>query len=131
MYRWQDKALSVLVQEESYIDDLELYKGKIYYSTEIVENRTYKIMEDGKDTVGLRLNRIELDGTGKETIFEYRYPKEKQEIKGEVPYLTLNYELSGDEIFVEIYIGNEPHPFYRMKTDGSGLKMIGQMPAEL
>lgn len=135
MYRWQDKVLSVLAKEESEIDNLELYKGKIYYAADIVENVTYKTVQDGKEqvteveeTVGVRINRMELDGSGKETVFEYRYQETEQEImESIVPYLALVYEISGDEIVVEVYIGNEPHPFYRMKTDGSGRERIGQV----
>ncbi|MDE7232049.1 MAG: hypothetical protein K2N37_03100 [Lachnospiraceae bacterium] len=132
MYCWQDKVLYVLAQEETDIDDLECYKGKIYYSTEIVEKIAYKDqIEEKEDTIGIRLNRMELEGDGKETIFEYRYPGTEQEIlEDRVPYLSLIYEISGDEIVAEVYIGDEQHPFYRMNTDGSKCKKIGQMPEE-
>ena len=132
MYSWQDKVLYVLAQEESGIDDLECYKGKIYYSTEIVEEVAYKDqIEEKEDTVGIRLNRMESDGSGKEAIFEYRYPGTEREIpEDRIPYLALIYEISGDEIIAEVYIGDEPHPFYRMNTDGSKCKKIGQMPKE-
>ena len=45
-----------------------------------------------------------------------------------MPLLLLIYEISGDEIVAEVYVGNEPHPVYRMKTDGSGVQQIGQIP---
>ncbi len=130
MYSWQDKVLYVLAQEETDIDDLECYKGKIYYSTEIVEEVAYKDqIEEKEDTVGIRLNRMESDGTGKETIFEYRYPGTEQGVLEDwIPYLALIYEINGDEIVAEVYIGDEQHPFYRMNTDGSKCKKIGQMP---
>ena len=138
MYRWADRALSVVAREEAAIDYPEIYKGRIYYTTDIAEAVSYKTWQDGaeqtaeeEDTVGVRLNRIALDGTGKETVFEYRYPEEAQEIREtRIPYLSLIYEISGDQIVAEVYIGNEPHPFYRMKTDGSGAKKIGQVPGE-
>ena len=77
----------------------------------------------------VRLNRIAPEGTGKETIFTYRYPEEEQEIReSRIPYLALIYEIGGDEIIAEVYIGGKPHPFYRMKTDGSGATKIGQVP---
>ena len=136
MYRWKDRTLSVLAQEEDAINQPELYEGKIYYVTDIVEPVRYKTAQDGEeqtaeeeDTVGVRLNRIALEGTGKETIFTYRYPEEGQEIReSQIPYLALIYEISGGEIIAEVYIGGKPHPFYRMKTDGSGAKKIGQVP---
>ncbi len=135
MYCWQDRVLSVLAKEESEIDYPTLYKGKIYYSSDIVEKVPYSMAQDGtervteEDTVGVKLNRMNLDGTGKETVFEYCYQENAGEIvKGSFPFLSLIYEISGDEIFAEVYIGDEPHPFYRMKTDGSGQKKIGQMP---
>ena len=126
----------MLAEEESEIDHPQIYNGKIYYSTEIVENVVYRTMQDGKeqmveeeDTVGIRLNRMELSGTGKETVFGYRYQETEQEImESRIPSLRLNYEISGGEIIVELVIDNEPHPVYRMMTDGSGQRQIGQIP---
>ncbi len=137
MYRWQDKVLSVLAGEEAAaIAYPELYKGKIYYSADIVENVPYREMQDGveqiveeEETVGVRLIRMNLDGTKKETVFEYHYQESTEETMGRgIPYLSLIYEISGDEIVAEVYIGDAPHLFYRMKTDGSGKQKIGQMP---
>lgn len=136
MYRWEDRVLFVLAQEEAAIESPVIYKGKIYYATDLVDNVKYKTWQDGKeqtteeeDMVGVRLNRMSPDGTGKETVFEYRYPGEEQEIReNRIPYLSLIYEIGGDEIIAQVYIGNKPHPFYRMKTDGSGAKKIGQVP---
>ncbi|MDE6221498.1 MAG: hypothetical protein K2G51_13930 [Lachnospiraceae bacterium] len=138
MYRWKDKVLSVLAKEETATDYLTFYKGKIYYTAGIEGNVTYRIMQEGKEqitqkeeTVGIRLNRMDSDGTGKETIFEYRYPGAEQEtMEDSLPYLSLIYEISGDEIVLEVYIGEEPHPFYRMNVDGSGIREIGRMPKE-
>ncbi len=121
IYDRQNKALSVLAKEETEIDDICRHKGKIYYSV--------KIMEE-EEAVGVRLNRMELDGSGKETIFEYRYQGTEQEIQEDgMPSLGLYFEIGGDEIVAQVYIGNgNLDPFYRMKTDGSGREKIGQMP---
>lgn len=135
MYRWRDRVLSVLVKEDAPIDHLTYYKGKIYYTTETKENVIYRMVPGGEgqdtqkeETVGMKLNRIEPDGTQKEMIFEYRYPKAGQEImENWIPYLTLTYEISGDEIVLEVPIEGELYPFYRMNIDGSGIKKIGQM----
>ena len=136
MYSWRDKVLSVLAREDSPMQYPQFYDGKIYFASEIVENVTYGKTADGKEqitqeeeTVGVRLNRMEPEGTGKEVIFEYRYPETPQDImESRIPYLSLNYEIGGGEIVVEVYLGGEPHPFYRMKTDGSGQERIGQVP---
>lgn len=113
------RALEI-ANEEAANDETKSYKGKVYYSTEIV---------DGTDTVGITLNRMESDGTGKETVFEYRYPEGYT--GDDISYPELIYEISGDEIVIEVDIKGEPHPFFRMNTDGSGLKNIGQMPRKL
>lgn len=134
--RQQDKELSELAQKESDIDYPQFYDGKIYYTSEIVENVTYRTAKDGKeqiteeeDTVGMRLNRMEPDGSGKEIIFEYRYLETIPDImENSIPYISMLYEISGGEIIAEVYLGGEPHPFYRMKTDGSGQEKIGQVP---
>ncbi len=136
MYDLQDQILSVLAQEESEIQYPKFYDGKIYYTTEIVEDVTYRTEEDGKeqitkeaDAVGVRLNRMEPDGTGKEVIFVYRCLETVPGImESRLPYVSMPYELNGGEIVAEVYVGGEPHPFYRMKTDGSGRERIGQVP---
>lgn len=138
MYRWQDRKLIILAEVAPGADGFELYKDNMYYASEIVENIKYRTVKDGKecaeeaeDTVGVRLNRIMLDGTGSEAIFEYRYPGSGQEILDKrPPYLSLIYEISGDEIVAEVYIGNEPHPFYRMNADGTNQQRMGQVPKE-
>lgn len=49
-------------------------------------------------------------------------------MENRIPYLSMIYEINGGEIVAEVYVGDEPHPFYRMKTDGSGQEKIGQVP---
>lgn len=137
MYLIKEKLLSVAAESDTVLDDATFYEGKIYFSSEIVEQVVYGTMQDGKeqlteeeDTVGIRLNRVNPDGTERETIFEYRYREEESGIRRErVPYLALIYEAGGDEIVAEVYVGDEPHLFYRMKIDGSKLQFIGQVPA--
>ncbi len=136
MYLWQDQTLEVLAQEDAPIDDLQIYKGKLYYSVEVQEEIIYRTGKDGvkgtekaRDTVGINLNRVSLNGTGKECVFTYRCPEAGEEIlEGPPPYLAFIYEISGDEIVLEVYYGNGAHPVYRMNTDGSGAKLIGQIP---
>lgn len=136
MYHWESHVLSILAEAQSVIDKAECYEDKIYYSTEITDNITYKEIQDGKesvaeaqDCIGMNLNRINMDGSQKEVIFEYLYPDAGQEIKeSRPPYLSLIYEISGQEIVIEVYNGDEPQHFYRMNLDGSGLQLIGQVP---
>lgn len=138
MYRWLDKKLIVLAELDpksiyGYKTQLKLYKDYIYYVSDIVEDIKYRTLRDGKEsikegeeTVGLRLNRVNLDGTGQMTILEYRYPGTEQEIiDSRLPYMAFNYEISGDEIVAELWIGDRPHPYYRMNLDGTGQQIIG------
>lgn len=139
MYRWQDKVMSVLAKEKAAIYNPKFYKGKIYYAAKIVENVGRGTAEEGREqsadgegTVGIRLNRMNPDGTGKETVFEYRYRESGQEMgESAVSYIGMLYEISGDEIVAVISTGvGHPDLLYRMKTDGSGCEKIGQMPKE-
>lgn len=134
MYCFYDQSLWILEESERNMGDVAFYKGKVYYTTEIEEEVSYKA-KDGEsieetDTVGMLLNRMNGDGTQKEKIFEYRYPQTEQESHNSgIPYMGLIYEISGDEIVVEVYLGDgHAHPFYRMNTDGSSLRQIGQVP---
>lgn len=112
MYCWQDKSLNVLAEEDAPISDsIKAYGDKIYYST------ACKSM--GDDAV-YRLNRINMDGTGKETVFETPYED-----------LRINImDISGGEIIVELYDPWEPNPVYRMDIDGGNPRQIGQIPRE-
>ena len=138
MYRWQDNSLYVLAEEDSPIDDVEVYGDKIYYSTEVVKHIAYKSVVKGENLVkeedegiGVRLNRINMDGTGKEIVFEYLYPGTDQQIlEDRPPYMSLITDISGGEAVIEVYIGSNPHPVYRMNVDGSDLRQIGQIPRE-
>lgn len=140
MYRWQDHSLSVLAKGDgpgSCLEEIAVYGDEIYYSTEVVAHVAYETERDGAAgieeddcVVGLRLNRIHKDGTGEETVFEYRYPGTDQTVLQEKPpYMGLIVNISGGEAVIEVYIGNgQPHPVYRMNVDGSGLRKIGQIP---
>ena len=136
MYRWQDKSLTVLAEEDTDIDDEIIYENRIYYSTEVVKHIAYKAVENGEeivreedDVIGVRLNRINMDGTGKETVFEYLCPGTDQQIlEGRPPYMGLIPYFSGGEIVIEVYVGDSVHPVYRMNVDGSDLRQIGQIP---
>lgn len=128
MYRWKDKELSVLAKENAEISDLEFYKGKIYYtiSANSIDNNSAAEIT-GQDIPGVRLNRIEPDGSGKETVFEYLYENaQTDDTKESIPYMVLSYEIGRDEIVVEVYLGGS-RLFYRMNTDGSEVREIGQM----
>lgn len=138
MYRWADQSVSILAESATPLDDLTFYKGKVYYSSKIVEEIAYKQIKDGgesvireEDTIGVRLHRIDADGSNSEILYEYRCPESEAEImESWPPYVALIYEISGDEIWMEVYYGNGAHPYYRMNTDGSGLRAIGQVPKE-
>ncbi len=139
MYQFQNRKLFILTESDTAIETAKIYKKKIYYSSGIMEETSYKRSQDKQtqaatetNTIGLSLNRMNPDGTGKEIIFEYRYPETEQEIpENRLPYLTLLFEISGDEIIARVYIGNEPHPVYRMRIDGKELRQIGQIPSEI
>lgn len=138
MYRWQDKSLYVLAEEDGYINDVEVYEDRIYYGTEVIKHIAYKFVVRGEsivreedDDIGMRLNRINMDGTGKEVIFEYLYPGTDQQIlEDQPPYMSLITDISGGEVVIEVYIGSDPNPIYRMNVDGSSLRQIGQIPGE-
>lgn len=145
LYNWQDGTLAVLAQEDCHkswldgIDVIGLYRDKIYYSTDIVETIRYRWTRRGESViiedeaqVGLNLMRMNLDGTGKETLFTYRYPGTDQPILEEdPPYMSIiNATLSGGEIVFGIYRSNEDRPYYRMNVDGSGLQEMGWVSDE-
>lgn len=133
LYSRNDQTLFVCRQEETSMRNVILYKGTIYYTTEIVKTVSYT---DHKGNicqsdvqVGEKLNSIVMDGTSLRELYSYRLPEWEDISKEKAPpYLFLSTEISGDEIFIEVYIEGRPHPFYRMNLDGSGVQMIGVVP---
>lgn len=112
MYCWQDKSLNVLAEEDAPISDsIKAYGDKIYYST---------ACKSVDDDVVYRLNRINMDGTGKETVFETPYEDRNIKIM----------DISGGEIIVELCDPWEPNLVYRMDVDGGNPRQIGQIPKE-
>ncbi|MDE5952444.1 MAG: hypothetical protein K2H12_12820 [Acetatifactor sp.] len=147
LYSWQDRTLTVLSAEESPLsyeemDAIGIYQDKVYYSTAIIDliryKSTYKgetrIIED-KDAVGQKVVRMNLDGTGKETIFTYMYPGTDQPVLEKAPpYLGItDTQISGGEIVLGVYIGmggGDYNLYYRMNVDGSELREMGQVSHE-
>lgn len=128
MYGYQDRTLTVLAEEVFPIEEPKMYKGKIYYSVKSLKDDK-EGTEEGKNLADYSINRIQPDGSRKETVFEYRYQETKQETeKRKTPYLITSYEISGDEIVVRVNVYEESQIFYRMKTDGSRQEKIGQIP---
>ncbi len=143
LYNRPDRVLSVLAVEEYVADSfgrmeaLGIYEEKIYYAIGVKEpirfwSKYKDRVIDGEDVVGQRVVRMNLDGTEKETIFTYRYPGTNQPVlEEEPPYMSISdFSVSGGEIVLEVYISDEDHPWYRMYTDGSKQRKIGQVSEE-
>lgn len=138
-YCWQNKTVSVIAEEKSGIDHVEFYKGKVYYSTYVSEMIRYKEGYDGQEQIveaeekiGVRLYRMNPDGTGRELVYEYLLPEVVQEVWEYRPgYLALMPEISGDEIVVEVFTGEGSHPFYRMNLDGGNVRFLGEILGQM
>ena len=129
LYEYETEQISVVAFEKQVTDPF-LYQGRIYYEQEIEENVHYQ-SGDKEDTVGVRLYSAALDGEDRQQVFEYRVLENTDEILEErLPYLALICEAGGNELVVEVYVSGRPHPFYRMKTDGSDRQLIGHVPNE-
>lgn len=136
VYDRQEKKLSVVACEDAAIDNgtICLYQDKIYYSCTAEGNAACQ--DDGgaavcsKEPVGVRLYRMNLDGTQKELVVEYLLPVSAGEIlEAQSPEVILHYEIGGGEIIAEVYRTDEILcSYYRMNADGSGVKLIGYCP---
>lgn len=136
IYGEQDQSVTVVAEEENQIEDPFLYKGKIYYSCGITEPVSYRDKEGNvtaqETEAGVRLCRINPDGSGPRELFRYRLPElEEGILEQEPPYIALTCEYGGDQIVAEVHIGDRPDLFYCMNLDGSGVRLIGQVPKKL
>ena len=83
---------------------------------------------EAEEEIGVRLYRMNPDGTGRELVYEYLLPEAVQEVWEYRPgYLALMPEISGDEIVVEVFTGEGSHPFYRMNLDGGNVQFLGEI----
>lgn len=127
-YEKQNKTLSVIAQDAE-MGSPCWHKDKIYYTSDLKIPVTRKDKEGNpvqqEEYAGMRLYRVNSDGTEKQTVFEYLPDQEGQE---GLFYASLNYHISGDEIIASIYTGDCPQPYYRMKTDGSQVELLGTVP---
>lgn len=142
MYDWEDKTASVLAKAEADapyhagMDNAAWYQGKIYYTTDIQEEFYLKTLQDGAETivqekysVGFILHRMNEDGSGKESIFEYKYPavSEGALLEKRPPYIYVpSYEISGGEITLDAISDFYLNSYYRMNIDGSNAQLFGQ-----
>lgn len=125
VYDRNTRALHVAAQfEDGGMDSAKMYKGMIYYSRNLPK-------DPAAQSAPTRLMRMNPDGTGVQVVFETQnVPAEGQSFE----FLThpiLNYEITGDEILVEVYLDKQPHPIYRMGLDGSDLQLIGTLTGTL
>lgn len=140
LYREADRTLTVLARgpaEKECFGSPSVYAGKVFF---------YDASEEARASV--RLCRMNPDGTDRREIFCYDYggaaaPDQNAQAgssldqedasaqaplpEAPVPYLYLSYEVTGGEVYAEIGISGEPHPVFRMDTDGGGLREIGSV----
>lgn len=139
VYDRNKKSLSIISEAfitEDYryssFGNIKVYKDMIYcVETSSVdykiENSTNEIYEYN-GTSYERLIRLNLDGTSRQIVFEYDNNYDGNEFQDSLlSFVTFNYEITGDEIIIRVYIGDKPHLFYRMKLDGSGCQYIGTL----
>lgn len=133
LYQREDELLYVLAREDTAIEDAIMYQDKIYYSCEWKEDISYRDSEgnlvNAEETAGVKLYRINPDGTGRQEIFKYRIPEGEEGVLDTKPYyMWLTCEITGNEIIAEVYdtVNNESL-FYRMNPDGSGAELIGSI----
>lgn len=90
-----------------YYDEVVIYKDKIYYT----EKRTKKFkvfsgdrIYNSNEYISVKLNSMELDGSNKNTIYEIKNDySENEDLEARLPYLWLEYEITGDQIFINVY----------------------------
>lgn len=132
-YGRKDRTLAVLAQECADIDEVILYRGRVYYTTELIETISYKENEGtpvrSEEQIGMSLYSIGQNGADRREVFSYRLPESSAGImEGRPSYISFVTEINGGEIISEVCISGRPHQFYRMNLDGSGLKLIGTTP---
>jgi hypothetical protein len=121
-------------QEEVFSDfKVVIYNNRLYYEVEIskdVSIRSEGIVSNSNETVAVQLISMNLDGTDKKIIFNANHPQytENNIIEDYLSYLSLSYEISGNEIIVMVY-GDANQPYYRMNLQGKDKSLIGSVPA--
>ncbi len=113
-------------------NDFKVYKNRLYFQEEIT--KLVDVRKDGEvkkqsEIVGVQLVSMNLNGSDKKVIFkaDHNNYKKNEILDDYLEYLTLEYEITGDEIIVKVFCG-DIYPYYRMSLDGVNKKMIGSVP---
>lgn len=121
-------------QEEEAFSDLTatIYNDRLYYVesiTKMVPVRSHEIVSDSREVIAVQLISMKLDGTDKKVVFRADHSKyeEGKIVEGYLDYITLEYVVTGDEIIVMVY-GGDNHPYYRMNLQGEEISLIGSVP---
>ncbi|MBS6954457.1 MAG: hypothetical protein KH230_14660 [Enterocloster asparagiformis] len=138
-YQEEDQSLTVAAEGTEELPAFDFccaYKGKVYFAADV---QAHVLIPDDSGTASARsatvaqkLFSMNPDGSGRQEIFEYRLANPGDTIsQSYMPYLSMICEITGDEIIVQVYIGGQPHPYYRMNLDGSNVRQIGFLPDDL
>lgn len=137
VYNYAKNHLQVIARYSIYDNNIsdfscKIYKNRLYFQEEItkmVNVRTNGEIKKRSEIVGVQLVSMNLDGSDKKVVFKAYQSKYKENeiIDDDLDYMTLDYEIIGDEIIVEVYGGNV-FPYYRMNLDGGNRKLIGSVP---
>ena len=136
VYSYKNKNLQIIERTKTSKKHFEyeaiIYKGRLYYveyvSESVSVHRDGLVFEE-RDVVAVQLISIMLDGTDKKIVFIANHPEYQKNkvIELGLSYLSLNFEIKGDEIYVEVYSGDN-HPYYKMDLDGEVQNLIGIVP---
>jgi hypothetical protein len=140
VYTYANKKLQIIARynskdqnEEGFSDfSATIYKDRIYYNEDI--NKLVSIQEKGKiskqrEVIAVQLISEKLDGSDKKVIFKVNNPqyKENKTIENGLDYMSLIYEITGNEIIVQVFGGNN-QPYYKMNLQGGEKRLIGSIP---
>lgn len=110
----------------------KIYKGRVYLQENITKK--VKIQKDGVITeqpkiLSNQLVSMNLNGSDKRVIFkvDHNQFKEDKILENYLEYYFLNFDITGNEIIVEV-CGGKNIPYYRMNLNGKNNMLIGCLP---
>lgn len=110
--------------------DAKIYRDMIYFE-ELIYAKV-KIEKDGAITeelehVASRLVRMNMEGDGKETVFEYIFLDENDTLQHWAPYCYLGFDFADNGVIINLYCHGRDTQYYFIEQNGGNTRFLGSV----
>lgn len=108
----------------------KIYHDMIYYEELVyanVKSERNGVITEELEHIASRLVRMNPDGSGKETVFEYAFIDENEPIQNWAPYCHLGFSFADKGVLINLYRGDNDTQYYFIEPDGNNARYLGSV----